>query len=146
MPVQDVDVLVSRMEKKLGRATATSFVDPDADDRFFLLEALLSGAMVFLLNVYFEGFFKPVEEMGNRHRKLAIRLLEALKKKNVPEDLGAESRSSIGSALKEAPQLDSPERRRAAEDKIEQILQDYGESAAQATRKAAVITEVIFGN
>jgi hypothetical protein len=42
--------------------------------------------------------------------------------------------------------LDSPERRRAAEDKIEQILQDYGESAAQATRKAAVITEVIFGN
>lgn len=132
------------MEKKLGRATATSFLDPDADDRFFLAEAFLISAMLFLLNLYFEGFFKPVGEMGDRHRKLAIRLLEALKKKNVPEDLAAESRLSIGSALKEAPQLDSPARRRAAEEKIEQVLQSYGESAAQATRKAAAITEAIF--
>ena len=144
--MRDVDVLVGRMEKKLGRATATSFVDPGADDRFFLLGTLLTGAMLFLLNLYFEGFFKPVGELGDRHRKLAIRLLEALKKKDVLEDLAAESRSSIGSALKEASQLNSPERRRAAEEKIEQILQDYGESAAQATRKAALITESIFGN
>jgi len=55
-------------------------VTPEVEDRYFVGEAILIGAGLFLLNRYFGGLFKPVEEAGARHRASAVRLLKGLSK------------------------------------------------------------------
>jgi predicted transcriptional regulator len=144
MASQESEILLSRVETVVGRATATAFVTPDKDERHFVITALLTAAALFLMNRYFSGFFKPVEEAGVQHRKVAIELLKELANGDVKEPVSKESLELIEKTLAEAKALNSPERRLAAEESVQQILRDYGESAAEASRKAKQISEAIF--
>ena len=137
--------LVDRVKTLMGRPTATAFVSPETEDRYFLLESLLAGAALFLLNRYFEGFFKPVEEAGVRHREAAVRLLKDLATGSLSEACNDEGRLVIQQALTEARPLDTPERRATAEKEVQRVLCEYGETQAGATKKASEITGAIFG-
>src|SRR5436309_1207698 len=82
-----VEDILGDVKLAVGRPTATAFVNPGAEDRFFILESLFAGAALFLVNRYFAGFFKPLEETGARHRQMAIRLLEELSKGTLSQKL-----------------------------------------------------------
>jgi len=138
--------VIGQVKNVVGRSTATAFITPGNEDRFFLVETLFVGAALFLLNRYFSGFFKPVEELGQRNRQMAIELFKRLSNGAIPERVSDESQHLIDSTLEDARTLDSPERRLTAEEEVQRILREYGESAAEASRKASAITEAIFGH
>jgi hypothetical protein len=142
----NVDALVDRVKNIVGRPTATAFVDPETEDRYFVLESLVVGASLFLLNRYMSGFCKPVEEAGGRHRSTVARILKGLFKGSVPKEAEEEGRQALQASLAEAKTLDSPERRAAAEEEVQRVLREYGESEAGASEKAAAITGAIFGS
>ena len=141
-----VDDLVRRVTNVIGRPTATAFVTPDSEDRHFIGEALLIGAGLFLINRYFGGFFKPVENAGVRHREAAVRVMKGLFKGSISEEAKDEARQVINDTQAEVKSLDTPERRVAAEKEIQNVLREYGESEVLAAKKAAEMTGVIFGN
>lgn len=140
----NVDVLVDRVKTLIGRSTATAFVGSETEDRYFVLESLLVGAALFLLNRYMSGFCKPVEELGARHRQAAARVLGEMFKGSVSKEAEEEAHQAIEDGLAKAAPLDSPERRAEAEDEVRRVLCEYGESEAGASEKAAAITGVIF--
>ena len=129
----------------MGRSTATAFVTPETEDRRFIHKSLLIGAALFLLNCYFVGFFKPVEEAGARHREAAVRLLKDLSEGSLSQPANDGGRQVVQDALTEAMSLDSPERRAAAEKEVQRVLREYGEAEAGAAKKASEITGAIFG-
>jgi hypothetical protein len=139
-----MDDLVNQIKVVVGRSTATAFVTPETEDRFFIIESLLTGAALFLLNRYFAGFFKPVEEAGARHREAAVRLLEDLSNGSMAQLTNDAGRAAVQDTLTEAKALDTPERREAAEKEVQQVLLEYGESEAFAAKKASEITDAIF--
>ena len=141
-----VDDLVSRVSNSIGKSTATAFLTPDSEDRHFIGEAFLVGAALFLINRYFGGFFKPVEEAGVRHREAAVRLLKGLSKGSLSEQTKNEARQVIQDTQTEVKTLDSAERRSSAEQEIRRVLLEYGESEVEAAKKAAEMTGAIFGS
>lgn len=141
-----INDLVGQVRIVIGKSTATAFVTPETEDRYLIVESLLTGAVLFLLNKYFAGFFKPVEEAGARHRKAAVRLLKDLSKGSLSQPANDEGRRVVQDALTEAKSLDSPERRATAEKEVQRILREYGEAEAGATKKASEITGAIFGH
>lgn len=138
--------VIDKVKAAVGRPTATAFVNSEIEERFFLVESLFIGGALFLIHRYFSGFFKPVEELGNQHRRMAVQLLKQLSSGDVSALARDESQHLIDSTLSESRTLDSLERRRAAEEEVQRILREYGESAAEASRKASAITEAIFGH
>jgi hypothetical protein len=143
---KQVTELVDQVKSVVGRSTATAFVAPETEDRLFLIETLFVTAALFLLNRYFSGFFKSVEKAGERHGQIAIKLLKQLSDMAASERVNDYSMHLIDETLKEAKNLDSPERRAEAEKQVQQILREYGESAAGASTKASAITVAIFGH
>lgn len=141
-----IDDLVLRVSELIGRPTATAFVTPESEDRHFIGEALLIGAALFLINRYFGGFFKPIENAGVRHREAAVRVMKGLFNGSISEEAKDEARQVINDTQAEAKSLDTPERRAAAEKEIQNVLREYGESEVLAAKKAAEMTGVIFGN
>lgn len=141
-----IDNLVQKVETIIGRSTATAFVTPDVEDRYFIFESVLTGAALYLINQYFNGFFKPVEEAGARHRETAIRILKDLSKGFLSQPISDESRHVVQHALTQATDLSTVERRAVAEKEVYQVLREYGESEIGAAKKAAEITGAIFGN
>jgi hypothetical protein len=139
-----VEDILGDVKLAVGRPTATAFVNPGAEDRFFILESLFAGAALFLVNRYFAGFFKPLEETGARHRQMAIRLLEELSKGTLSQKLENESRLAIEDGLEHASFIDTPERRSAGEMEVLQVLVEYGESEHGSAQKASKITYAIF--
>lgn len=142
--VDDLDDLVRRVEAITGPATATSFLQV-SEDRRFVAEALVSAAGLFLLNRYFSGFFKPIEEMGRRHGEAAVALLRGLAKGAPSQEEVDTSRSAIQEALPKAREEDTAERRAFAEEEVRRALREHGESDAVAARKAGEITEAVLG-
>jgi len=138
--------VIDKVKAAVGRPTATAFVNSEIEDRFFLVESLFIGGALFLTHRYFSGFFKPVEELGDQHRRMAVQLIRQLSNGDMPDPASDESRHLIDSTLSESRTLDSPERRLAAEEEVQRILREYGESATEASRKAYAITEAIFGH
>lgn len=142
----NVDALVDRVKTVIGRSTATAFVGSETEDRHFILESLLVGAALFLLNRYMTGLCKPVEVAGERTRQAAARILSEMFKGSVSKEAEEEGRQAVEDGLAEAKRLDSPERRAAAEEEVRRVLRKYGESKAGASVKAAEITGAIFGS
>ena len=143
MAATQADALIERTKVIVGRATATSFLG-DTGDRHFVVEAVLTWAAILLLETYLSGFLKPLEKMGERHQKAASALLNRLATEGAPPDDVTESGAAIAAGLAQLPEFDTPERRSAAEDEVRRVLREHGESAAEAARKAAEITEAIF--
>ena len=66
-----------RIAAALGQPAATAIAADDVNDRYFIAEAVLTAAALFVLKKYADGFLKGlgVERLGEEHGELAIRTL-----------------------------------------------------------------------
>src|SRR5215211_7964427 len=72
--MNDNSQLLGRVEKAVGPAAATSFVE-ERGDRHFIFELTLSGVALYLLGKYLDGFIEGlgIGELGKEHGQAVLK-------------------------------------------------------------------------
>ncbi|MGH8476852.1 MAG: hypothetical protein ACRER2_13980 [Methylococcales bacterium] len=151
------DDSLEALKERVGMDTATLLVTPDSEDRYFIGEALLTGAVLFLLNEYCKGIVKGLgvpnagekagELLQNKLNEVAAKLKSMLISGSANEAEIEKARNELQPCIDTLTQQNIPdELKQLCERRIVEILVGYGGINEQAKTAATAITRMLYGH
>jgi hypothetical protein len=134
------------LEEVVSKPVATLIVTPDPRERRFIGEALLAGAMVYVLQKYCEGFLKGlgIIDLAESHGKRAAELLRTLRSDQDPQPAIESATADLAASVELVrTRHDAGEARASAEQELARTLASHGALPEQAREIAAGVTWVL---
>ncbi len=143
-----IESILEQSKTQVDKASATVLVSDDPRMKRFIGEALLVGAILYLLQQYCSGFFKGLglDDLGESHGKKARQFIKRIRKSKVTNEYLDPVKKDVEAAIQKARQQDATDLAVSkAESSVQETLVEAGVVRAQAVDIARGLSGIILG-